>query len=82
MVRTTIYLPEPLKERIEAYAARHSSSEAAVIRHAVEKLLGDEADRSWVDDIAGIARGKDGISVADRVDEVLADTGFGTRSQA
>lgn len=78
-VRTTIYLPEPLKERIEAYAARHGSTEAAVLRQAVERLLDDESDRSWVHDLAGIGHSQDGRSVADRVDEVLAETGFGTR---
>jgi predicted DNA-binding protein len=78
MVRTTIYLPEPLKERVEAYAARHSSTEAAVIREAVEKLLGNELDRSWVQELAGIGRSEDGVSVADRVDEVLTETGFGS----
>ncbi|HET8660650.1 MAG TPA: CopG family transcriptional regulator [Micromonosporaceae bacterium] len=79
MVRTTIYLPESLKERIEAYAARHGRTEAAVIRQAVERLLGDERDGSWLHDIAGIGCSTDGGSVADRVDEVLAETGFGTR---
>ncbi|HZN18408.1 MAG TPA: CopG family transcriptional regulator [Micromonosporaceae bacterium] len=79
MVRTTIYLPESLKERIEAYAARHASTEAAVIRQAVERLLADERDNSWLPDLAGIARSTERGSVADRVDEVLAETGFGTR---
>lgn len=79
MVRTTIYLPEALKERIEAYAARHGSSEAAIIRQAVEQLLDVEHDHSWVSDLAGIGYSQDGGPVADRVDEVLAETGFGTR---
>ena len=78
MVRTTIYLPEPLKERVEAYAARHASTEAAVIRQAVEQLLGDEPDRTWVQELAGIGHSRDEAPVADRVDEVLAETGFGT----
>ncbi|HEX9342368.1 MAG TPA: CopG family transcriptional regulator [Actinomycetota bacterium] len=82
MVRTTIYLPERLKERIEAYAARHGSTEAAVIREAVETLLGNEPDdRSWVQELAGIGRSEAGGPVADRVDEALAETGFGTRHQ-
>ena len=79
MVRTTIYLPESLKKRIEAYAARHGSTEAAVVRQAVERLLGEEQDQSWVRDLAGIGCSQGGGSVADRVDEVLAETGFGTR---
>lgn len=79
MVRTTIYLPESLKERIEAYATSHGTTEAAVIRQAVERLLGDERDRSWLQDIAGIGCSTSGGSVAYRVDDVLAETGFGTR---
>lgn len=79
MVRTTIYLPEPLKERIEAYAARHASTGAAVIRRAVEQLLGEEADRSWVPELAGVGHSRDPRPVADRVDEALAETGFGAR---
>jgi predicted DNA-binding protein len=78
MVRTTIYLPEPLKERIEAYAARHSATEAAVIRQAVEMLLNEEPDRSWVRELAGIGRSEEDAPVAHRIDEVLAETGFGT----
>lgn len=78
-MRTTIYLPEPLKERVEGYATRHGVTEAAVIREAVEKLLDDQPDRSWVRELAGLGRSQDGAAVADRVDEVLAETGFGAR---
>lgn len=78
MVRTTIYLPEPVKERVEEYAARHATTEAAVIREAIERLLGAEHDRSWVNELAGVGRSQDGRPVADRVDEALAETGFGT----
>jgi hypothetical protein len=46
---------------------------------AVENLRGDEHDLSWVRDLAGIGCSQDGRSVADRVDETLAETGFGTR---
>jgi predicted transcriptional regulator len=78
MVRTTIYLPEPVKERVEEYAARHATTEAAVIREAVERLLSAEHDRSWLQELAGVGRSEDGRPVADRIDEALTETGFGT----
>ena len=35
--KTTIYLPEELKQAVEAQAARHGISEAEVIRAAIRK---------------------------------------------
>jgi Arc/MetJ-type ribon-helix-helix transcriptional regulator len=43
MVKTTIYLPEDLKRRLEKSAARSGASEAEVIRTAVERLLDTES---------------------------------------
>lgn len=76
MVRTTVYLPDDLKRRIEAYAAQRRTTEAAVIRGAVEQLLAPDADRSWVHELAGLGHGG-GQDVADRLDDALADSGFG-----
>jgi hypothetical protein len=39
----------------------------------------DKPDRSWVRELAGIGRSQRRAPVADRVDEVLAETGFGCR---
>jgi hypothetical protein len=39
----------------------------------------DDPDRSWVRELAGAGRSEDGQPVADRVDDVLAETGFGTQ---
>jgi len=37
MVKTTVYLPEPLKERLELVASRERRSEAEVIRAALDE---------------------------------------------
>lgn len=76
MVRTTVYMPDELKRRIEVYAAQRRTTEAAVIRDAVERLLAPETDRSWVHELAGLGRGQ-GEDIADRVDDALVDSGFG-----
>jgi Arc/MetJ-type ribon-helix-helix transcriptional regulator len=37
MVKTTVYLPDPLKRRLERLAAREGRSEAEVIRAALDE---------------------------------------------
>jgi predicted transcriptional regulator len=76
MVRTTVYLPESLKQRVETYAVAHGTTEAAVIRSALERLLSPDTDRAWVAELAGIASAG-GPPIGDRIDEALADLGFG-----
>ncbi|MGF1664557.1 MAG: CopG family transcriptional regulator [Kineosporiaceae bacterium] len=76
MVRTTVYLPEALKHRVETYAATYGTTEAAVIRDALERLLSPDTDRSWVTELAGIGSAS-GPPIGDRIDEALADSGFG-----
>lgn len=66
--KTTIYLPDDLKEAVERTAARRGCSEAEVIRHAVT---------AGVDRDVPTAGFLDGDAFADRVDELLA--GFGER---
>lgn len=39
MMRTTVYLPEELKRRLERRASRDGCSEAELIRQAVAQLL-------------------------------------------
>lgn len=68
MIRTTIYLPEELKEALEREAARRGISEAQLIREAVAKEVGRPRPN------AGFL---DAEPLAARVDELLA--GFGER---
>jgi hypothetical protein len=66
--KTTLYLPEPLKRRIEREAKRKGLSEAEVIRRVLNAGLERPRRRG------GFLHGE---PIADRVDELLK--GFGTR---
>lgn len=66
--KTTVYLPDQLKARIEAAARRKRCSEAQIIRDALERGVERPRPRS------GILAGE---PFADRADELLA--GFGER---
>jgi Arc/MetJ-type ribon-helix-helix transcriptional regulator len=72
MVKTTIYLPEPLKERVRRAAAEQRRSEAAVIRDALEKYTADRERPRPTLPLFKSGRG----DIAERVDEILAE-GFG-----
>lgn len=67
-IRTTIYLPEELKEAVEREAARRGISEAQLIREAVAKEVGLPRPN------AGFL---DAEPIAERVAELLE--GFGER---
>ncbi|HVL64519.1 MAG TPA: CopG family transcriptional regulator [Actinomycetota bacterium] len=71
MVKTTVYLPAPLKRRLTALAKRLGRSEAELVRDAIERHL-DEAPgpRPTVP----LFNGTDPM-LAERVDEALS--GFG-----
>lgn len=69
MTKTTVYLPDELKRRIEAAAARERISEAEVIRRSLEATVGRDRPAPR----GGLFRTDGGLS--DRVDELLA--GFG-----
>jgi hypothetical protein len=72
MVKTTIYLPAPLKERVRRVAAEQSRSEAAVIRDALEAYTaGRERPRPTLP-LFKSGRG----DIGQRVEEILAE-GFG-----
>lgn len=72
--RTTIYLPDDLKRRLQRAAEAQSKTEAEIIREALRRALEDvEPPRpsvplfsDWGDP-----------TIADRVDEVLSETGYG-----
>jgi len=69
--KTTVYLPEELKRRLAELAERRGTSEAALIRRAIEDLV--EAERPPRPHLP-LFRGSD-PTLAERVDEALE--GFG-----
>jgi hypothetical protein len=72
MVKTTIYLPEELKRRVERAARERATSEAEVIRGTLESGLPPlERPRPTLP-LFNSGRG----DLAERVDELLAE-GFG-----
>ena len=77
MKRTTISLPGDLALRLEREAARRSVSEAEVVREALTRHLGSaEAPRRPLP-FPPIGRSAPGSNISMRVDEVLAEEGFG-----
>jgi Arc/MetJ-type ribon-helix-helix transcriptional regulator len=72
MVKTTVYIPEPLKERVRRVAAEESRSEAAVIRDALEAYTAAKERPRPTLPLFKSGRG----DIARRVDELLAE-GFG-----
>ena len=71
MVKTTVYLPQELKEKLERAARVQGVSEAELVRAAIEKLVGTGPRRR--PKIRYSTAGSPGL--AERVDEALA--GFG-----
>jgi len=74
MVKTSVYLPDELKERL-AYAARASGeSEATIVRSALEQWLAGLALRPRSSLLGAVVF--DDPDLAAKVDDVLAE-GFG-----
>jgi Arc/MetJ-type ribon-helix-helix transcriptional regulator len=71
MVKTTVYLPEILKRRLELVARSQGRSEADVIRAALDQFTAQERPRLKLP-LFSSGRG----DIAERVDEILAE-GFG-----
>lgn len=71
MIKTTVYLPEELKARLERVAAEQGRSEAQVIRAALEAYTSRERPRPRAPLFAS-----GDPTLARRVDETLA-RGFG-----
>jgi Arc/MetJ-type ribon-helix-helix transcriptional regulator len=72
MRKTTVYLPDELKARLERVAGEQKRSEADVIRAALDEYTSRERPRPRVP----LSRGTGVTNIASRVDEVLAE-GFG-----
>jgi len=73
MVRTTVYLPENMKQRLAEAARRQGQSEAEFIRSAIEQRVGEVLPRKrgrW-----GTIR-FDEPGLARKVDAILSE-GFG-----
>jgi predicted transcriptional regulator len=76
MVRTTIYLPDELKRDLEARARAEGRTESDIIRESLARTLRGTG-RTAKDLRFGLFdSGRDDTSA--RVDEVLAESGFGT----
>ncbi|MGH3096348.1 MAG: CopG family transcriptional regulator [Streptosporangiales bacterium] len=71
MEKTTLYLPDDLKNAIKRAAARQGVSEAEVIRQSIRQVVGDVRPRPHG------ALFSSGQPVARQADELLA--GFGER---
>ncbi len=74
MKRTTIYLEPGLELRLKAEGLRRRQPMAELVREAVEAYLG-AAPADAPPGAGAFASGR--RDTADRVDEVLAETGFG-----
>ena len=72
--QTTVYLPDDLKKRLELVARQERRTEAAIVREA----LADALDRRDVSPTVPLfAEGWGDPTLAERVDELRAETGFG-----
>ena len=79
MKRTTIYLDSGLELRLKAEGLRRKQPMAELVREAVEVYL----TREPADGPPGAGAFASGrLDTADRVDEVLAETGFGAPASA
>jgi hypothetical protein len=74
MVKTPVYLPDDLKERLAQAARISGESEASIIRRALEQWLAGLLPRPRSCMVGAIPF--DDLDLADKVDEVLA-AGFG-----
>lgn len=75
MRQTTIYLSDDLKRRLEQAAQQDRRTEASIVRDALEEAL----DRREVaPTIPLFSEGWGDPTLAERVDDLLAETGFGT----
>lgn len=74
MKRTTVYLSDDLKLRLEQAAKQDRCTEAAIVREALDEAL---KRREVSPTVPLFAEGWGDPTLAERVNELLADTGFG-----
>lgn len=77
MVKTTLYLPEQLKKALERASSGTGRSEAELVREALAEYLGTLAPDRPDFPLLSSRRGPGTSSDSTRVDELLAETGFG-----
>jgi hypothetical protein len=78
MVKTTLYLPDDLKQDVERTARERGMSEAEFLRQAIHAAVTPSANTPVPR--GGLFRSRGGPGTSDislRVDEILAETGFG-----
>lgn len=73
MQKTTVYLPEELKQALERLAAQTGASEAELVRESVRRLILEDSPPAPELPLFGSGEPR----LADRVDELLR--GFGRR---
>lgn len=73
--QTTIYLPDHLKRRLEQAARQDRRTEASIVRQALEEAF---QRREVTPTVPLFPEGWGDSTLAERVDELLADMGFGT----
>ena len=69
-----MYLPDDLKLRLEQAAEQDRCTEAAIVREALDEAL---KRREVSPTVPLFTKGWGDPTLAERVDELLADTGFG-----
>ena len=74
MKQTTIYLPDELKRRLERAAQQDHRSEASIVRDAIDEAL---RRRNVAPTVPLFSDGWGDPTLAERVDELLAETAFG-----
>lgn len=77
MVKTTLYVPDDLKRALERVAKARGVSEAELHRQALRALVRAEDRPRPRSGILPSRRGPNTSNDAARVDELLAETGFG-----
>lgn len=75
MRQTTVYLPDHLKRRLTETAQQERRTEASIVREALEEAL---RSRDVTPTTPLFVDGWGDDTIAERVDELLAETGFGT----
>jgi predicted transcriptional regulator len=76
MVRTTIYLPDEMKRDLEARAETEGRTESDIIRESLARTLRGHGRIAKDLRFGMFDSGHDDTSA--RVDDLLAETGFGT----
>lgn len=77
MVKTTLYVPDELKRAVDHLARIKGVSEAELIRSALASYVAHETPQRPTFPLLPSRHGPGTSNDASRVDELLADTGFG-----